>query len=1739
MAKDAKQVTVCLLCFLGNIFFWGSLIDACIVIAPNVVRLGVEETVAIFNEGPSISVTLLMQEYPGRFRTLFNRTITLNSGSSELVKVKLDENEINPEDIRSGHTSHVALTVLCGNVYKKEARLLISQNGGYLFLQSDKPIYNPGQEVHLRMMAVGEDLLPSAGNVELHIKNPQDIITYNTTIDLGGSSGMHSLNYKFPDYPIFGAWKAVATYGIHRIRKSEIKFQLAEYVLPTFSVELYMPNVILPKQGTVRGTVIARYVYGKDVQGSVSFRYKVRSEGGQEKDIGATHFKELSNERTEFNVSVAEFKDLSGKDWDPLIKGSRLVVTASVLDKATGKRGTAENDAAIFATSPYTINFRHTPTDFKPGTSLVVVAEVQHANSKVAEGVECAISVVDDRGQSDMDLTKSPRSDVAGKVAFSMKTLETQTAINVTVRTLDPNLDDSEQAEGQATLQRFISPSNGYLALKRRDVRSKSKIDERFESVVTTVPADLKPVYFVALSRGQVKSFGELSSSNLRQNFIDFELEESMAPELRVLVFALHNGSILADSQLVEMEHLCTERSSINIIVPSDDKEPGTVVSVEVKGISGTRVGLMATDKAVYILDKGQLLTRQKLLSSFRSHDLGCGPGGGITSEEVISQAGIVIISAAMKEDVITTDGSCEAKKRKRRNAVRQSIESYQDPLLKECCWLGIQPDKMVRHCSTRSEIVKKFMPGPDGAQCADVFAKCCVEAENFDRGRTDAFGGPSSLQDVIDADYDEDLYSLSSIRKNFRETWMFREGNIGEDGIAKFEGSLPHSITKWFVQAVSVSPEGGICVAEPAEVTAFRKVFLQVDLPYKVVRNEQVEVLVTVYNYGPDLLYGAVFLHGVPGVCTGARHQLRPDRKPVEVKAQSAASVTFPVIPTLEGKHTIRILVNTSQGKDSVEKILNVVPEGITVEKNISIVLDPTNQQQRKSRRVKADFFTDALDPKSKRQNIKIDTQLPLEAVPNTGVLSLGVMGNQMESTAESTIANVESLISLPRGCGEQNMMLMAPTLYALEYLKQKNSQNTTVMEKAYRYIQQGYEQELAFRNDDGSFSTFKQRKGSLWLTAFVLRVFCKATKVINIDHRVLHSGVSWLAKQQRADGDFEDESPLMHGQMLGGVNGRVPMTAFVLLTLYECGSRTKVDQQTMLKVTARAENFLNERINLTREPYVAALVAYALSLDKGEKKQEAFQILKDHLLYDEAVSKIEFEDRLRQMGGEQWARKVFSYLYVRSIDTKWRQRTRKLRGKFLGYSGDTVVALQALTESGLKARDSSPDLMCNITANRPKNIFHLFRINRKNAFVLQEVHIKDIGGKLLLSVSGEGTGVLTARLRYNVLTPPEKLCKFSLAVRASRPEPGQTRGGRSRMVPQEVWKELLGDADPARTLEQYRTQNSNQQILFAGMGGHIMIENGRASLSTVAGLKKDLTSSIKNKWKALNSYEIKVCIRYLGEQDSNMAILEVGMFSGFHPIEKDLANLTVMNALLGKYELTTKGVVFYFDKVPADRDTCIIFRAERAYNVLNIQTATVKVYDYYRPDHSCSQFYSPETTSPLLGLFCDGPHCKCASAECPINETFERLLKSNPNIADFRNALAKIACNDHHFLWKVNVSDIQVSNGYKNVVFNVTSVIKEGEESKEEVTRKLRSFLMRQLCNTVNFVPGKFYFIFGQDSEFIEDKGSRIARYVLNGKVKIYAPDKNDRRGFSRRIRTSFDVLQKKFAKNESCID
>lgn len=60
----------------------------------------------------------------------------------------------------------------------------------------------------------------------------------------------------------------------------------------------------------------------------------------------------------------------------------------------------------------------------------------------------------------------------------------------------------------------------------------------------------------------------------------------------------------------------------------------------------------------------------------------------------------------------------------------------------------------------------------------------------------------------------------------------------------------MPHSITTHVIQAVSLSSADGLCIADSAEILVYQDFFVDVDLPYSIVRMEQTEIRATIYNY-------------------------------------------------------------------------------------------------------------------------------------------------------------------------------------------------------------------------------------------------------------------------------------------------------------------------------------------------------------------------------------------------------------------------------------------------------------------------------------------------------------------------------------------------------------------------------------------------------------------------------------------------------------------------------------------------------------------------------------------------------------------------------------------------------------------------------------------------------------------------------------------------------------------------
>jgi CD109 antigen len=114
-----------------------------------------------------------------------------------------------------------------------------------------------------------------------------------------------------------------------------------------------------------------------------------------------------------------------------------------------------------------------------------------------------------------------------------------------------------------------------------------------------------------------------------------------------------------------------------------------------------------------------------------------------------------------------------------------------------------------------------------------------------------------------------------------------------------------------------------------------------------------------------------------------------------------------------------------------------------------------------------------------------------------------------------------------MPYGCGEQNMVNFVPNILVLDYLKNIKQLTTDIETKAKSFLNSGYQRQLTYRHSDGSFSTFGEesdRSGSTWLTAFVVKSLHQAKRYIDIEPKIIETGLRWLSENQASNGSFNE---------------------------------------------------------------------------------------------------------------------------------------------------------------------------------------------------------------------------------------------------------------------------------------------------------------------------------------------------------------------------------------------------------------------------------------------------------------------------------------------------------------------------------------------------------------------------------------------------------------------------------------
>ena len=283
---------------------------------------------------------------------------------------------------------------------------------------------------------------------------------------------------------------------------------------------------------------------------------------------------------------------------------------------------------------------------------------------------------------------------------------------------------------------------------------------------------------------------------------------------------------------------------------------------------------------------------------------------------------------------------------------------------------------------------------------------------------------------------------------------------------------------------------------------------------------------------------------------------------KTVVVEPNEVGGVSFDIRLTGLGRLPIKVSARSGEAADAVIETLLVEPEGVEEESVDNAIL-------------------------SDGDRLEFNIGAPPGAIPGSDRTYVSLTGSYLAQT----LNGLENLLRMPYGCGEQNMILFSPNIYVARYLEATGQLKPEVMAKAEHLMTTGYQRELIYRRDDGSFSAFGQSdsEGSLWLTAFVLKSLAQADGLIYVDETVLRDAQDWMRRHQHGDGSFERAGFVHHQELLGGLAGKAALTAYVAIALLEAGDFDGAD---------RALTFLEGRLDEINDPYTTAIVAYALAL-------------------------------------------------------------------------------------------------------------------------------------------------------------------------------------------------------------------------------------------------------------------------------------------------------------------------------------------------------------------------------------------------------------------------------------------------------------------------------------------------------------------------------------------------------------
>ncbi|VVD02140.1 unnamed protein product [Leptidea sinapis] len=584
------------------------------------------------------------------------REVQVPAASSKLINIEISDPGPGSYKLVARSTS--------GSQFSASAALVYQPRSFCIFVQTDKRVYQPGDTINFRVIALTKYLLPLPNTIDVNL------------LDTGGSPvrqwagetldrGVFSTEFTLADEPALGHWTIQVEVQGQIYSKTVM---VADYVQPKFEMEMVMPKEIQFSERKFNINITARHFNGLPVVGELTISAYAVFFSNLLQPVFSTPTRKVIDFKGTINVPLNLKTDL-----DLAEDAARPLVVEAVLEEKDTLIRQNVSSRILLLRTPYRLKVT-TPDYFKPRLPYRVQIEVVNSTGHIMDiSDDVTVERLWDDG-APVNVTTLTLSDGVAEYSMTPDVAHTNSTLNLVVKY-------KEVSERVVNVQKSISPGGQYITLELL-TRDTAVGDVIHASIVATEPMDI--VHYAVIGRGDILVAKTLElTPAVRSTDISVPVTSAMSPGCILIAWYPRvdpTDKLLVAAVYVPNDKLLQHEVSVTPVSSGSVFRPNGLVEFRVSGEAGSQAGLLGTD--VDSISNGltssdglgnglDLNTIRREVESFsglkhsvfknEDHIAGMGVDlGGMTATDVFKNAGVVILTDGLEAAQTVPDASSE-----------------------------------------------------------------------------------------------------------------------------------------------------------------------------------------------------------------------------------------------------------------------------------------------------------------------------------------------------------------------------------------------------------------------------------------------------------------------------------------------------------------------------------------------------------------------------------------------------------------------------------------------------------------------------------------------------------------------------------------------------------------------------------------------------------------------------------------------------------------------------------------------------------------------------------------------------------------------------------------------------------------------------------------------------------------------------------------------------------------------